>query len=345
MTHNLKQWQKQMKVPPKKPVLLSGIQPTGNLMIGNYIGAIKHWVQLQETHDCLFILVDLHAITIRQEPAVLLRRSYDLAALYIACGIDPEKNTIFLQSHVPAHTQLLWILNCFVHMGELSRMTQFKDKAHRHGENINVGLFSYPVLMAADILLYQTDLVPVGDDQKQHLEFTRNIARRFNHLYGKVFNIPNPFIPDTGSRIMGLRHPLAKMSKSDDNPDNYIALLDSPDTVRKKIRQAVTDPGKEVRYSSSKPGISNLMNLYSTISGLSIESIQSQYAGKEYVSFKEDLAESIIEFLNPIQKRYRSVLLNRSELEIILKNGASEARERAESTLNKVYEAVGFVSF
>jgi tryptophanyl-tRNA synthetase len=332
-----------MKVPCEKPILLSGIQPTGNLMIGNYIGAIKHWVQLQETHDCLFILVDLHAITTRQEPAVLLQRSYDLAALYIACGIDPEKNTIFLQSHVPAHTQLLWILNCFVHMGELSRMTQFKDKARRHRENINVGLFGYPVLMAADILLYQTDLVPVGDDQKQHLEFTRNIARRFNQLYDNIFKIPNPFIPDTGSRIMGLRQPLAKMSKSDNNPDNYIALLDSPDNVRKKIRQAVTDPGKEVIYSLSKPGISNLMNLYSTISGLSIESIQSQYAGKGYVSFKEDLAESIIEFLNPIQKRYRSVRSNRSELETILKNGASEACERAEITLTKVYEAVGFV--
>jgi tryptophanyl-tRNA synthetase len=334
-----------MKVPRKKPILLSGIQPTGNLMIGNYIGAIRHWAQLQETHDCLFILVDLHAITIRQEPALLLRRSYDLAALYIACGIDPKKNTIFFQSHVPAHTQLLWILNCFVHMGELSRMTQFKDKARRHKENINVGLFGYPVLMAADILLYQTDLVPVGDDQKQHLEFTRNIARRFNHLCGKIFKLPTPFIPDTGSRIMALRQPFTKMSKSDENPDNYIALLDSPDNVRKKIKQAVTDPGKEVRYSSSKPGISNLMNLYSTISGLSIESIQSQYVGKGYVSFKDDLAESIIEFLNPIQKKYRSVLSDRSELEAILKNGASEACERAEITLNKVYEAIGFVPF
>jgi tryptophanyl-tRNA synthetase len=334
-----------MKVPRKKPILLSGIQPTGNLMLGNYIGAIRHWVQLQETHDCLFILVDLHAITIRQEPAAMLRRSYDLVALYIACGIDAKKNTIFLQSHVPAHTQLLWILNCFVHMGELSRMTQFKDKALRHKENINVGLFGYPVLMAADILLYQTDLVPVGDDQKQHIEFTRNIARRFNHLYGKIFKIPKPLISDTGSRIMALRQPLAKMSKSDDNPDNYIALLDSPDNVRKKIKQAVTDPGKEVRYSSSKPGISNLMNLYSIISGLSIESIQSQYLGKGYVSFKEDLAESIIEFLNPIQEQYRSVLSNRSELETILKNGASEACERAEITLGKVYKAIGFVPF
>jgi tryptophanyl-tRNA synthetase len=334
-----------MKAIRKKPVLLSGIQPTGNLMIGNYIGAIKHWVQLQDTHDCLFVLADLHAITVRQDPSEMLHRCYDLAALHIACGIDPEKNTIFLQSHVPAHTRLLWVLNCFVHMGELSRMTQFKDKTRRHRENINVGLFGYPVLMAADILLYQTDLVPVGDDQKQHLELTRNIARRFNHRYGKIFTTPNPFIPDTGSRIMGLRQPLAKMSKSDKNPNNYISLLDSPDTVRKKIRQAVTDPGKEIRYCSSKPGISNLMNLYSAISNLSIESIQSQYEGKGYALFKNDLAEIIIECLNPIQKRYRSVFFNRSKLENILKKGASEACRRSEITLNKVYDAVGFIPF
>ncbi len=334
-----------MKAAQKKPVLLSGIQPTGNLMIGNYIGAIKHWVQLQDTHDCLFVLVDLHAITVRQKPSELLKRCYDLAALYIACGIDPTKNIIFLQSHVPAHTQLFWVLSCFVHMGELSRMTQFKDKAHRHRESIHVGLFGYPVLMAADILLYQTDLVPVGNDQKQHLEFTRNIARRFNRLYGKIFNIPNPFISDTGSRIMGLRHPLAKMSKSDKNPDNYIALLDTPDAVRKKIRQAVTDPGKEIRYGPSKPGISNLMTLYSVISGLSIETIQTRYVGKGYAVFKNDLAELVVDFLNPIQKKYTQVSFDQETLRTVLKQGANAASRRAEVTLKNVYEAVGFVPF
>jgi tryptophanyl-tRNA synthetase len=334
-----------MKEPRKKPILLSGIQPTGNLMIGNYIGAIKHWIQLQDTHDCLFLLVDLHAITVKQNPAELRRRCYDLAALYMACGIDPKKSTLFLQSHVPAHTQLLWVLNCFVYMGELSRMTQFKDKASRHEKNINVGLFDYPVLMAADILLYRTDLVPVGDDQKQHLEFTRNVARRFNQLYGRTFNIPNAFIPETGSRIMGLRQPLAKMSKSDKNPDNYIALLDTSDNIRKKIKQAITDPGKEIIYSSSKPGISNLMNLYSILSESSIDSIQAQYAGKGYAPFKENLAEIIIEFLNPIQKRYQLLISDTSTIKTILKNGAVAAYKRAEIILNKVYDAVGIVSF
>jgi tryptophanyl-tRNA synthetase len=334
-----------MKAPSKKQVLLSGIQPTGNLMIGNYMGAIKHWIQLQDAHDCLFLLVDLHAITVKQNPDELRRRCYNLAALYIACGIDPEKNTIFLQSQVPAHTQLLWILNCFVYMGELSRMTQFKDKSSRHEKNINVGLFDYPVLMASDILLYQTNLVPVGDDQKQHLEFTRNIARRFNLLYGITFNIPNAFIPEAGARIMALKQPLSKMSKSDENPDNYIALIDTPDTIRKKIKHAITDPGKEIRYCSSKPGISNLINLYSIISKLPIESIESQYEGKGYASFKEDLAEIIIEFLNPIQERYRYIIADTLTLKTILKNGAIAANKRAEITLHKVYDAVGFVSF
>jgi tryptophanyl-tRNA synthetase len=334
-----------MKAPSNKQILLSGIQPTGNLMIGNYIGAIKHWIQLQDTYECLFLLVDLHAVTVKQNPDELRRRVYNLAALYIACGIDPEKNTIFLQSQVPSHTQLLWILNCFVYMGELSRMTQFKDKSNRHEKNINVGLFNYPVLMASDILLYQTDLVPVGDDQKQHLEFTRNIARRFNHLYGKTFNIPNAFIPEAGARIMALKQPLSKMSKSDENPDNYIALLDTSDTIRKKIKHAITDPGKEIRYCSSKPGISNLINLYSIISKLPIESIEIQYEGKGYASFKEDLAEIIIEFLNPIQKRYRYIITDILTLKTILKNGAIAANKRAEITLQKVYDAVGFVSF
>ena len=329
----------------EKPVLLSGIQPTGNLTVGNYIGALKNWVNLQETHDCIFMLADLHAITIRQDPAVLFRRCLEFTALYLACGIDPMKNTIFIQSHVPGHTQLLWVLNCFVHMGDLRRMTQFKDKTNEHPDNIRVGLFDYPVLMAADILLYETDLVPVGDDQKQHLEFTRDIAHRMNHYYGGVFKLPKSYIPDTGARIMALQNPRVKMSKSDKNQNNYIALLDAPDVIRKKIKQAVTDSGKSIRFDPSKPGISNLMTIYTSITGQSMESIQAQYAGSGYAEFKKALTEIIIEFLIPIQKRYRSISSDSEELLSKLNKGATQAHERSQHMINKVHHALGFIPY
>ena len=279
-----------------RPMMLSGIQPTGALMIGNYVGAVKNWVALQATYDSFFFVADLHAITVPQDPADLQRRSLEFVALLIACGIDPEGNTIFLQSHVPAHTQLAWVLNCVVPMGELQRMTQFKDKVGRNSANLRVGLFDYPVLMAADILLYGADLVPVGDDQKQHIEFARYVARKFNGLYGVIFKVPEAYTLQTGARLMGLQTPSAKMSKSDRNPDNYVALLDPPEVVRRKIKTAVTDSGREIRCDAAKPGISNLITLYAAVSGESVESIQNRYVGKGYAEFKRNLAEVIIDF-------------------------------------------------
>jgi len=327
----------------KKPVLLSGIQPTGNLTIGNYIGAIRQWIELQEQYDCLFVLVDLHAITVRQNPAELRRTCYDFLALYLACGIDPTKSTIFVQSHVPSHAELACILNCFTYMGELNRMTQFKDKTKRHGTNVNVGLFDYPVLMAADILLYQTDLVPVGEDQKQHLEQTRDIAQRFNRLYGKTFQIPEPYIPPLGARIMSLQDPTSKMSKSDQDPRNYVALLDPTDAVHNKIKKAVTDSGNEIGYDESRPAISNLMTIYSSLTKESFESLKERYAGKGYTQFKVDLASVIIEMLEPIQSRYREIRENESYIDDILEKGAEQARGRSRLTIRRVYQKLGFI--
>lgn len=332
-----------MSLDRKKPVLLSGIQPTGNLMIGNYIGAMQNWVKLQEECDCLFVLVDLHAITARPNPSELLRRSYEFIALYIACGIDPAKSTIFVQSHVPGHAQLAWILNCFTYMGELNRMTQFKDKALRQPENLNVGLFDYPVLMASDILLYGANLVPVGVDQKQHLELARNIAQRFNSEFGKIFTIPEIYMPKVGAKILGLQNSAAKMSKTNRNASNYIALLDPPEGVKKKIKRAITDSGTEVEYHESKPGISNLMVIYSAITGKSLTGIQQDYAGQGYGRFKNDLAEIIIEFLQPIQKRYEVFSNDRDFLASTLKRGAEAARERSQHTLDAVHRALGFI--
>jgi tryptophanyl-tRNA synthetase len=326
-----------------RPMMLSGIQPTGALMIGNYVGAVKNWVELQATYDSFFFVADLHAITVPQNPADLQRRSLEFAALLIACGIDPEGSTIFLQSHVPEHTQLAWVLNCMVPMGELQRMTQFKDKVGRNAANIRVGLFDYPVLMAADILLYGADLVPVGDDQKQHLEFTRHIARKFNGIYGEIFKIPEAYTLQTGARLMGLQTPSAKMSKSDRNPDNYVALLDSPEVVRRKIKTAVTDSGKEIRCDAAKPGISNLITLYAAVSGESVGSIQNRYVGKGYAEFKKILAEVVIDFLSPIQTRYTSISNDPAMLAAVLYRGARIAEERSEATLSRVYRAVGFM--
>jgi tryptophanyl-tRNA synthetase len=326
-----------------RPVLLSGSQPTGTLTIGNYIGAIQHWVRLQKEYDCLLLMVDLHALTVRNDPAELRRRSYEFAALYIACGIDPEFATIFLQSHVPGHTQLAWILSCVTPFGQLGRMTQFKDKSRKQADNINAGLFTYPVLMAADILLYGTDLVPVGDDQKQHLELTRDLAEVFNRLHGEVLKVPEAYIPPVGARIMGLQQPGGKMSKTDPNPANYIALLDEPDAIRRKVRRAVTDPGSDISVSADKPAISNLLAIFASVTDASIEELQDRYVSRGYGRFKEDLAEAVIECLRPIRQRYQVLAEDRGELETLLARGAASAQQRAEVTLDKVQDVLGLV--
>ncbi len=326
-----------------KPVLLSGISPSGNLTIGNYIGALKNWVKMQKEYDCLFVLVDMHAITVRQEPQALRSRCLSFIAQYLACGIDPKKSTLFVQSHVKAHTELTWILGCYTYMGELNRMTQFKDKSKKHPTNINAGLYVYPVLMAADILLYQTDIVPIGDDQRQHLEITRDIAIRFNNLYGKAFKIPEPYFPKIGARIMSLLEPAHKMDKSDNNADNYIALLDEPPTIINKIRAAVTDSGTEIKMSEVKPGISNLIAIYSALSEKSLQEIEEAYIDKNYMTFKKNLGEMIVEKLRPIQDEYQRLMKNKDYIYKILKQGAQEATRRAEETLKRVYEKVGFI--
>lgn len=330
-----------------KPVLLSGIQPSGVMTIGNYIGAMKNWVRLQDEYQCLFSLVDLHAITVPQDPEALRNRSLDFVALYLACGIDPDKSIVFIQSHVPQHSELAWVLNCHSYMGELSRMTQFKDKAQKQGENISVGLFDYPVLMAADILLYQTKVVPVGDDQKQHLELTRDIAERFNRKYGdNIFTIPEPYIPPkaAGGRIMSLQEPTKKMSKSDDNPNNYVSLLDDPKKIIKKFKKAVTDSGDEIKYDpENKPGVSNLLTLYSVFSGKSIEEVEKHFEGKMYGHLKVELGELVAETLAPVQEEFKRIREDEAALLTLLHEGASKARELAQPTLEKVHHALGFV--
>ena len=328
-----------------KPVLFSGIQPSGHLTIGGYIGALRNWVKMQNDYDAIFSIVDLHTITIRQDPKIFQQRCYDFLTLYIACGLDPAKNIIFCQSHVPAHAQLTWILNCYAYMGELSRMTQFKDKSQRQGENISVGLFDYPVLMAADILLYKTNIVPVGADQKQHVELARDIALRFNNLYGDIFTIPDPSIPEAkaGARIMGLQDPDKKMSKSDPNESNIIALLDPPETISKKIKRAVTDSGSEIIYHPTKPGVSNLLVIYSAITGKSIAHIEDEYKGQGYGKFKGDLAEIVVNFLRPVQELFHDLRKDETKLRMILQNGANQASERAQVILDQVHEVVGFI--
>jgi len=326
-----------------RPVLLSGTQPTGHLTIGNYLGAMKNWVALQDQYDCLFVLVDLHAITVPQDPKELRRRCYDFVALFLACGINPHRSTIFVQSHVPGHSQLAWILNCFATMGEAGRMTQFKEKAADGRESVNLGLFDYPVLMAADILLYGTNLVPVGEDQKQHLEFTRDLAQRFNHRFGNVFAVPEAYIPQVGSRIMSLTDPTRKMSKTDDNPATYIALLDDADTVRKKIVRAVTDSGSEVTYDESRPGVANLLTIYAGVTGETIPAIVEKYRGQGYGKFKEDLADVLISFLRPIRERYKMISGNRANLETVLQQGAAVANDRSRRMIADVHHALGFI--
>lgn len=331
-----------------RPIVLSGIQPSGRLTLGNYLGAIKNWVPLSATHDCYYMLVDLHAITVRQDPAVLRERCYEFLSLYIACGLDPAQNVLFVQSHVPAHARLSWVLNCYTQMGELNRMTQFKDKSAKHVDNINAGLYGYPVLMAADILLYQAQAVPVGDDQKQHLELTRDVAQRFNNLYGKpgqpVFTVPEPMIPPVGARIMGLQEPTKKMSKSDEAETNALYLLDAPDVIVRKIKRAVTDLGSDIRYDiADKPGITNLMSILSATSGDSFERIVERYDGLGYGKFKQAVADAVVGCLTPVQEKYRDVRADTDGLRRVLRSGAERASAKADATLARVHDVLGFI--
>ena len=326
-----------------KKTIFSGVQASGFLTLGNYIGALRNWSKLQEDYNCLFCVVDQHSITVRQEPSKLRKNALDILKLYIASGIDPEKNILFFQSHVPQHAELAWILNCNTYMGELQRMTQFKDKSTRHADNINAGLFTYPVLMAADILLYQADVVPVGGDQKQHLELTRDIAQRFNGVYGNVFTVPEPHIGKIGARVMSLHDPTKKMSKSDENPNGYIAMLDDPDTIIRKIKRAVTDSDGEIAYREGKDGINNLLGIYSAVTDKTIEQAVAEFDGKGYGDLKATVGEAVVECLRPVQQRFAELSKDKAYIESIYKDGAQRAERIAVRTLRKVYKKVGFV--
>ncbi len=326
-----------------KKRIFSGIQPSGILTIGNYLGALKNWVGLQEDYECIYCVVNMHAITVRQVPADLRRHTYEALAVYLAAGIDPKKSTIFVQSHVPAHAELAWVLNCNTMFGELSRMTQFKDKSAKHGNNINAGLFTYPTLMAADILLYQAALVPVGQDQKQHVELTRDIAERFNALYGDTFTVPEAYIPETGKKIMSLLDPAKKMSKSDENAGAYVAILDGRDDIIRKFRRAVTDSGSEVRFADGKDGICNLMNIYSAITGKENDEIEREFEGKGYGDFKLAVGEAVADALLPLQNEYARLIADKAYLEQIMREGAETASSIARKTMRKVYKKTGFV--
>lgn len=329
-----------------KPIVFSGAQPSGELSLGNYLGALKNWVNLQNDYDCIYCIVNQHAITVRQDAQKLRKATLDTLALYLACGIDPNKSTIFVQSQVPAHAELGWVLNCYTYFGELSRMTQFKDKSARHAENINAGLFDYPVLMAADILLYQTNLVPVGEDQKQHLELSRDIASRFNALYGDIFKVPEPFIAKTGARVMSLQDPSKKMSKSDDNRNNVIGLLENPKDVEKKIKRAMTDSDEPPRVNydiKNKPGVSNLLDILTGITGKSIATLEQEFEGKMYGHLKTEVATQVSTMLSELQERYTHYRNDEKTLHDIMQDGAKKAQTRAKETLNSVYDAIGFV--
>lgn len=330
--------------PAKRQVSFSGIQATGNIHIGNYLGALKHWVAFQEHYDCVYSIVDMHAITIRQNPADLRKNTLNAYALGIACGIDPEKSIFFIQSHVRTHAELTWALNCYTPFGELSRMTQFKDKSQSHADNINAGLFDYPVLMASDILLYGTHVVPVGDDQKQHIELTRNIAERFNGIYGDVFVIPEGVIPKVGARVMSLADPAKKMSKSDPNPKSCVALLDPRDTIIKKFKSAVTDSGAEVAFREGKDGINNLISVYSLATSKTFDEVEAEFAGKGYGDFKLAVGESVADLLAPIQKRYSELLADKAYLEDCYTSCAQRALQMSDRRLKKVYKKIGFIT-
>ena len=330
--------------PERRPRVFSGIQPSGNMHLGNYLGAVRHWVAMQDTHDCVYCAVDLHAITVRQQRAELRRNTIDLVNLLLAAGIDPERAIVFVQSHVPAHAELMWLLNTITYMGELRRMTQFKDKtAGQEGESIGVALFDYPVLQAADILLYQADAVPIGEDQKQHVELTRDIAMRFNNAFGKAFVVPEPIIREGGARVMGLDDASKKMSKSSGSENSYIAVMDPPDAMRRKIKRAVTDSGTEVRGGPDKPALTNLLDIFSALSGETVAAVEQRYEGKGYADFKTDLGEVVVEALVPIQARIRELEADKSYTLEVLKSGAGRADAIASRTLAKVRERVGLV--
>lgn len=326
-----------------KKRIFSGIQPTGQMQLGNYLGAVKNWVAMQDDYDCCFCVVDQHSMTVRPNPSELHDNCLSFLKWFIACGLDPEKSLLYFQSHVPQHAQLSWVLSCFTQMGELSRMTQFKDKSKKHPENINAGLFTYPVLMAADILVYQADLVPVGHDQKQHMELAQIIAKRFNGIYGDVFTVPETYISKVGARIMSLSDPTSKMSKSDPNPKGYISLDDTPEQITKKIKSAVTDSEGEVAYREGKDGINNLLSIYAAATGTDVESAAKEFSGAGYGTFKTAVAEAVVEMLRPIQQKAAYLDKNADYVEGVYKHGAEVARVRAQETIDKVYECIGFI--
>lgn len=326
----------------EKKTIFSGMQPSGYVTLGNYLGALRNWTKLQDEYNCLYCIVDMHAITVRQDPVKLRQQARTLLMQYIAAGLDPEKNIIYYQSHVPQHAELSWVLNCFTYMGELNRMTQFKEKSQTHADNINAGLFTYPVLMAADILLYQTDLVPVGEDQRQHLEITRNIATRFNGIYGDVFKIPEAYIGKVGARVMALQDPTKKMSKSDENKNNSIALLDEPSVIISKIKKAVTDSDNEIRYGEDKPGVSNLLNIYCAVTDKTIAEAEREFASSNYGQFKTAVGEAVVASLEPIQQKVRELEKNKDYIDGIIKTNAERAQAIARKTLSKVHRKVGF---
>lgn len=328
----------------RKKIIFSAIQPSGTITLGNYLGALKNWVTLQDEFNCVYALADLHAITVRQEPAKFRHNILEAYALLMACGIDVEKSIFFIQSHVHTHAELAWLLNCYTQFGELSRMTQFKDKSQKHADNINVGLFAYPSLMAADILLYQSDMVPVGADQKQHLELSRNIAERFNGFYGNTFKVPDPYIPKVGARIMSLQDPTKKMSKSDENANAWIAVLDKPDTIMKKFKRCVTDSDTKVRYAEGKDGINNLMGIYSAVTGRTYDEIEREFDGKGYGDFKTAVGEAVIEELRPIQEKFDRYMNDKAYLEQCYRKGAEVALKLSQRTLDKAMKKIGFVA-
>lgn len=325
-----------------RKILYSGMQATGNLTLGNYLGALKNWIDFNEDYDCLFGVMDLHSLTVRQNPAEFRQKARSLYTLYAAAGLDPEKNCIYFQSHVSGHAELGWILNCFTYMGELNRMTQFKDKSAKHADNINAGLYTYPVLMAADILLYQADVVPVGVDQKQHLEITRDIAARFNGIYGDVFTIPEAYIGRQGARVMSLQDPAKKMSKSDENPNASIYLLDDTDTIIRKFKRAVTDSDTQVRYApDEKPGVSNLIEIYAAAVNKTLEDVEKEFAGKGYGEFKMAVGEAVASMLKPMQERYQELSKEKSYIDERIKENDEKAQYMANKTLRKVQKKVG----
>ena len=328
----------------RKKRIFSGMQPSGELTLGNYLGALKNWIKLQDDYDCMYSVMNMHAITVRQDPAELRKRSMEVLMQYMACGIDPEKSILFFQSHVSAHAELAWILSCNTQMGELSRMTQFKDKSKKHADNINAGLFTYPVLMAADILLYQTDLVPVGNDQLQHIELTRDIANRFNHHYSDTFVLPEPYIGKAGARVMSLQSPENKMSKSDPNPNGYVWLLDPEEVIIKKFKRAVTDSDMEVRAGEDKPGVTNLLTIYCAVTGKTLEEAEKEFAGQGYGTFKQAVGEAVAAELAPIKKRYDELAKDKAYVEEVYQKGAEMAERIAAKTLRKVYKKVGFIA-